>query len=65
MKRRDIILAIIIIIILWQLISMIVNRPILPSPIRVAEVFFSEITNGLITHFMVSMWRVLASMALA
>jgi len=65
MKRRDLILAIIIIIILWQVISMIVNQPILPSPIKVAKVFISEITNGLITHFMVSLWRVLASMALA
>lgn len=65
MKRRDLILAIIIIIILWQVISMIVNQPILPSPIKVAKVFSSEITNGLITHFMVSLWRVLASMALA
>ena len=65
MKRRDIILAVIIIIIVWQLISIVINRPILPSPIRVAEVFFSEITNGLIPHFMVSLWRVLASMALA
>jgi ABC-type nitrate/sulfonate/bicarbonate transport system permease component len=65
MNRRDIILAIIIIFILWQLISMIVNQPILPSPIRVAQAFLSEITNGLIKHFMVSLWRVLASMALA
>jgi len=65
MKRRDLILAIIIIIILWQIISMIVNQPILPSPIKVAKVFSTEITNGLITHFMVSLWRVLASMALA
>ncbi|MCJ7660601.1 MAG: ABC transporter permease [Anaerolineales bacterium] len=65
MKRRDIILAIMIIIIVWQLISMVVNRPILPSPFRVAQVFFSEMTNGLIAHFMVSLWRVLASMALA
>jgi len=65
MNRRDIILAIIIILILWQLISMIVNQPILPSPIRVAHAFLSEITNDLIKHFIVSLWRVLASMALA
>ncbi len=65
MNRRDIILAVIIILILWQLISMIVNQPILPSPIKVAQAFLSEISNGLIKHFIVSLWRVLASMALA
>jgi NitT/TauT family transport system permease protein len=65
MKRRDIFLAVITILILWQLISMIVRQPILPSPIRVAMVFFSELSNGLLTHFLVSLWRVLASMALA
>jgi NitT/TauT family transport system permease protein len=65
MKRRDIFLAIITILILWQLISMIINQPILPSPIKVAEVFLFELFNGLLTHFLVSLWRVLASMALA
>ena len=65
MNCRDIILAVIIILILWQLISMIVNQPILPSPIKVAQAFLSEISNGLIKHFIVSLWRVLASMALA
>jgi len=65
MKRRDIILAVITILILWQLISMIINQPILPTPIKVAEVFLFELLNGLLAHFLVSLWRVLASMALA
>jgi ABC-type nitrate/sulfonate/bicarbonate transport system permease component len=65
MKRRDIFLAVITIIILWQVISMIINQPILPSPIKVAMVFITELSNGLLIHFLVSLWRVLASMALA
>jgi NitT/TauT family transport system permease protein len=54
-----------IIIIFWQLIALIVNQPILPSPLKVLRVFIPELANGLITHFLVSLWRVLASMALA
>lgn len=65
MRRRDIVLAVITLLVIWQLISTIVNKPILPSPIRVSVIFLTELSNGLITHFLVSLWRVLASMALA
>jgi NitT/TauT family transport system permease protein len=65
MKRRDILLAVLIILIIWQVISMVVNQAILPSPVNVAVVFVSELMNGLINHFVVSLWRVLASMVLA
>ena len=65
MKRRDLILAVIAIIILWQLMSWLVNRPILPSPVQVAKAFPSELKSGLIDHFLVSLWRVIASTVLA
>lgn len=65
MKRRDLLLAVIAIFILWHMISLAVNQPILPSPVEVAKTFPTEIKSGLIDHFLVSLWRVIASTLLA
>lgn len=65
MSRRAILGAILALVVIWQLATLAINRPILPSPIRVGQVFVSELSNGLITHFLASLWRVLASMGLA
>jgi NitT/TauT family transport system permease protein len=43
----------------------LINRPIRPSPIKVGQTFVNELDNGLIAHFLASLWRVLASTALA
>jgi ABC-type nitrate/sulfonate/bicarbonate transport system permease component len=65
MKRRDLLLAVLAIFVLWQLAAWLVNQPILPSPIRVIPAFFRELGNGLWEHFAVSLWRVVASTGLA
>ncbi|HEX6303530.1 MAG TPA: ABC transporter permease [Anaerolineales bacterium] len=65
MSRRAILGAVLALVVIWQLASLAVNKPILPSPLKVGQVFVSELDNGLITHFMASLWRVLASMGLA
>lgn len=65
MSRRAIFLAVLVLLIIWQLVSLVVHKTILPTPIKVAQVFVSELGNGLITHFLASLWRVMASMALA
>jgi NitT/TauT family transport system permease protein len=65
MKRRDILISIAAILFLWQLISMLVNKPILPAPFIVIQVFIQELSNELISHFAASFWRVLISTALA
>lgn len=65
MKRRDLIIAIIALLLLWHLAALLVNRPILPSPVRVAQVFVAELRTGLFDHFIASLWRVIASTALA
>src|SRR3989304_2706245 len=49
----------------WYLAALLINRPILPSPIKVGQTFVSELDNGLVDHFLASLWRVLASTALA
>jgi NitT/TauT family transport system permease protein len=64
-KRRDLALATVGLLIAWQGLAWAVNRPILPNPIIVGQTFFSELGNGLVGHFGASAWRVLASVALA
>jgi ABC-type nitrate/sulfonate/bicarbonate transport system permease component len=65
MKRRDLLLAVLAILVIWQLVAWIVNLPILPTPIDVAGVFVDELKSGLMEHFLISLWRVLASTLLA
>jgi NitT/TauT family transport system permease protein len=65
MRRRDLLLAAALLLILWQLAAFAVQRPILPSPLLVGRVFLSELQHGLVGHFSASLWRVLASTALA
>jgi NitT/TauT family transport system permease protein len=64
-KKRHLLLAILALIMVWQLFAMIINRPILPPPFEVGRVFIQELQNDLINHFLASLWRVLASTALA
>jgi NitT/TauT family transport system permease protein len=65
MRRRDLLLAAALLLILWQLAAFALQRPILPSPLLVGRVFLAELQHGLVGHFMASLWRVLASTALA
>lgn len=65
MKRKDLLLATLALLALWQVAAMLVNRPILPSPVEVAVVFVQELGNGLMGHFLASLWRVVASIVLA
>jgi ABC-type nitrate/sulfonate/bicarbonate transport system permease component len=64
-KKRHLLLAILALIVVWQLVAMIINRPILPPPLQVGREFIREIQKDLIYHFLASLWRVLASTALA
>lgn len=65
MKRRDLLLAALAILVTWQVLSWLVNKPILPSPLKVGETFIAELHNDLPEHFLASLWRVIASTALA
>jgi ABC-type nitrate/sulfonate/bicarbonate transport system permease component len=50
---------------LWQLSAMLVNRPILPSPVVVVPLFLRDMTGELGLHFLASFARVLAAVLLA
>ncbi|HPO58072.1 MAG TPA: ABC transporter permease [Anaerolineaceae bacterium] len=65
MKRRDLLLGTLIILAVWQALAMLLNQPILPTPLAVGRAFASEMGRGLPGHFMASLWRVVASTALA
>jgi len=65
MRKRDLLLAIIAILIGWQILAWLINRPILPGPWIVLQTFFSELTKDLPAHIIASFWRVVVSTALA
>jgi NitT/TauT family transport system permease protein len=64
-KRRDVLLAAITLLVAWQAAAMIVNLPILPQPLEVLSVFFRELRRDMLIHFAVSLWRVTAGMMLS
>jgi NitT/TauT family transport system permease protein len=66
MKRRDILFALLALLLLWQVLAMALAQPILPSPAAVAGAFAREIPRGeLPRHFLASLWRVIASLVLS
>jgi len=66
MKRRDLLIAVLALVLLWELVSLPLNQPILPSPLVVAVTFVRELANGDLTgNFVASLWRVVASTVLA
>lgn len=59
MKRREVFLAALGMSVLWQIISAVIDRPILPSPLEVASVLIYELFDGeLLAHALASLWRV-------
>jgi ABC-type nitrate/sulfonate/bicarbonate transport system permease component len=64
-KKRHLIFAVLALLVIWQLAAMIINLPILPAPIDVGVVFIQEVQDDLLSHFLASLLRVLASTVLA
>jgi len=69
MKSRstsiDLGLTILGLLLVWQAAAWLVNKPILPGPITVGTTLIQEIQGDLPEHFLVSLWRVTASMLLS
>ncbi len=65
MKRRDLLVATLVLLAAWQLLAWALDKPILPGPLVVLQTFFAELGNGLLEHLVASLWRVVASTALA
>jgi NitT/TauT family transport system permease protein len=65
MARRDVAIATFGLLVLWQILAMLIARPILPSPILVLSTFLEEMSGDLPLHFLASLWRVIAGMLLS
>jgi ABC-type nitrate/sulfonate/bicarbonate transport system permease component len=65
MRKRDLFLAVIAILAVWQLLTWLVDKPILPGPMVVIQTFFAELADGMLEHIAASLWRVVASTLLA
>jgi len=66
MSRRDLIYAVLALVAVWWLAAWLIDQPILPSPFEVGKTFLEELVQGdLLLHFLASLWRVIASTALA
>ncbi|MBM3127553.1 MAG: ABC transporter permease [Chloroflexi bacterium] len=65
MRNRDILLAALALFIAWEIAALILNREILPAPTDVLVAFVAQLPRGLGWHFVVSAWRVVASIALS
>ena len=65
MKRRELLIAALTLLLVWQVLAMVASLPILPAPVKVFGVFFQEMRKGLSNHFVFSLWRVFAGMALS
>ncbi len=69
MKKRQsaasVLLGLVLFFLLWQVAAMLLDRPILPSPLVVVPLFCQAFWGELGWHFLASMGRVLAAVALA
>jgi len=65
LRRRAILLAALVLVLLWALLAAVIHRPILPSPFEVLWITIRELPGELGGHLLVSLWRVVASTALA
>lgn len=64
--KRNLLYTVISLLIIWELSSALLKKPILPGPFIVSLSLVNEIISGKLgVHFLVSLWRVLAGMGLA
>ncbi len=66
MSRGRIFLALLLLVAFWQLLAMLLNQPILPSPLEVVKIMAQpRALADLARNFGASLWRVLGSMAVS
>jgi NitT/TauT family transport system permease protein len=65
MRKRDLILATLGVLLVWQLVSLLIDRPVLPGPWQVLRAFAAEMPQDLGRHMLVSGGRIVSSILLA
>jgi NitT/TauT family transport system permease protein len=64
-RWRDLGLGTLTTLVVWQLLSWAIDRPVFPPPHRVLAAFGESIVGDLGRHLLISTWRVTAAMVLA
>jgi NitT/TauT family transport system permease protein len=65
MRRRDVLIASLALLAVWEIAALVINRDILPAPTAVIAAFAAQFPSPLGYHFLVSAWRVVASIVLS
>jgi NitT/TauT family transport system permease protein len=65
MRRRELLLGTLALLVLWQLLAWLLRTEVLPGPWTTATALVAAIPQGLWRHFLVSGYRVIAGIALA
>jgi ABC-type nitrate/sulfonate/bicarbonate transport system permease component len=65
MKWRDAVLGFVATLVVWELLSLVIARPVFPPPTKVLVIFVQQITGDLGWHLLVSASRVVAAITLA
>lgn len=65
MRKRELGVAAFALLVAWEIAARLLQREILPAPTEVLFALVAQLPRGLAWHFVVSAWRVSASIALA
>lgn len=65
MRRRDLALGVFGLLLAWQLVAILLREDLLPGPWAVGQALVRELPRGLGRHFLVSGWRVVASIVIS
>ncbi len=65
MRRRDVVIAGVALLLIWEVLALGTDTPVLPDPVRVGRALIEEGPGRLGRHFLASAGRVLLSTAIA
>lgn len=65
MTGRSLVLPVALVVIVWQVAAMLVNSPLLPTPVASVAALIHDLPRGLGHHFLVSGYRLALSMLIA
>ena len=64
MRKRDLVFTSLVVLLIWQIVAVLLQRDILPTPIAVAQAFVQNL-GEIAKHFVASGFRVIASIVIA
>ena len=62
MSKKPILISLLVLLSVWAIASLAVNKALLPTPWAVIRSFFLDLPRGLGWHILISGWRILAGM---